>query len=93
MVGAPECRHRFASKRTIFSSLSVRRGYGLSQRRKFGHFNFKKFILYLGSAVFNQKREPFMLEYWYKEKRTPVDFRRGPLGAHFDGFGAYCISE
>src|SRR5262245_26341336 len=31
----------------------------------------------------------FMLEHWYKEKRTLVDFRRGPLGAHFDAFAAY----
>jgi integrase/recombinase XerD len=30
-----------------------------------------------------------MLELWYKEKRTLVDFRRGPLGPHFDGFAAY----
>ena len=30
-----------------------------------------------------------MLEHWYKEKRTLVDFRRGPLGPHFDGFAAY----
>ena len=30
-----------------------------------------------------------MLEYWYKEKRTLVDFRRGPLGPHFDGFANY----
>jgi site-specific recombinase XerD len=30
-----------------------------------------------------------MLEFWYKEKRTLVDFRRGPLGPHFDGFAAY----
>lgn len=29
-----------------------------------------------------------MLEYWYKEKRSLVDFRRGPLGPHFDGFAA-----
>lgn len=27
-----------------------------------------------------------MLEYFYKERRTLVDFRRGPLGPHFDGF-------
>jgi integrase/recombinase XerD len=27
-----------------------------------------------------------MLEYFYKEQRTLVDFRRGPLGSHFDGF-------
>ncbi len=26
-----------------------------------------------------------MLEYWYKERRTLVDFRRGPLGPYFDG--------
>jgi len=29
-----------------------------------------------------------MLEYWYKERRTLVDFRRGPLGPHFDGLAA-----
>jgi len=30
-----------------------------------------------------------MLEFWYKERRTLVDFRRGPLGPYFDGFAAY----
>jgi site-specific recombinase XerD len=30
-----------------------------------------------------------MLEYWYRERRTLVDFRRGPLGPHFDGLSAY----
>ena len=30
-----------------------------------------------------------MLEYWFKERRTLVDFRRGPLGPYFDGFAAY----
>jgi len=30
-----------------------------------------------------------MLEFWYKEKRTLVDFRRGPLSPYFDGFAAY----
>ena len=34
-----------------------------------------------------------MLEYWYKEKRTLVDFRRGPLGPHFDGFAARLKAE
>jgi site-specific recombinase XerD len=29
------------------------------------------------------------LEHWFKERRTVVDFRRGPLGPHFDGFAAY----
>ena len=29
-----------------------------------------------------------MLEYWYKERRTLVDFRRGPLGPYFDGLSA-----
>lgn len=29
-----------------------------------------------------------MLEYWYRERRTLVDFRRGPLGPHFDGLAA-----
>jgi len=30
-----------------------------------------------------------MLEHWYKERRTLVDFRRGPLGPYFDGFAAH----
>lgn len=30
-----------------------------------------------------------MLEFWFKDKRTLVDFRRGLLGSHFDGFAAY----
>lgn len=30
-----------------------------------------------------------MLEFWFKDKRTLVDFRRGLLGPHFDGFGAF----
>jgi integrase/recombinase XerD len=30
-----------------------------------------------------------MLEYWYKERRTLADFRRGPLGPHMDGFAAH----
>jgi len=30
-----------------------------------------------------------MLEYSFKEKRPLVDFRRGLLGVHFDGFAAY----
>jgi len=30
-----------------------------------------------------------MLEYWYKEKRTLVDFRRGPIGPYFDRFAAH----
>lgn len=34
-----------------------------------------------------------MLEYWFKEKRTLVDFRRGPLGPHFDGFAAYLKAQ
>jgi integrase/recombinase XerD len=29
------------------------------------------------------------LEYWFKERRTLIDFRRGPLGSHFDGFARY----
>mgnify|MGYP000974577608 CR=1 FL=1 len=29
-----------------------------------------------------------MLEYWYRERRTLVDFRRGPLGPYFDGLAA-----
>jgi len=34
-----------------------------------------------------------MLEYWYKEKRTLVDFRRGPLGPYFDGFAADLVAK
>ena len=30
-----------------------------------------------------------MLEDWYKEKRSILDFRRGPLGPYFDGFSDY----
>jgi hypothetical protein len=33
------------------------------------------------------------LEYWFKERRTVNDFRRGPLGSHFDGFAAYLKAE
>jgi hypothetical protein len=29
------------------------------------------------------------LEYWFKERRTLVDSRRGPLGRYFDGFAAF----
>lgn len=34
-----------------------------------------------------------MLEFWYKEKRTLADFRRGPLGPHFDGFATHLKAE
>jgi site-specific recombinase XerD len=34
-----------------------------------------------------------MLELWYKQKRTLVDFRRGPLGPFFDGFAAQLQAE
>jgi integrase/recombinase XerD len=34
-----------------------------------------------------------MLEYWYKEKRTLVDFRRGPLGPYFDGLAAHLTAK
>jgi site-specific recombinase XerD len=30
-----------------------------------------------------------MLEYWYKDRRTLLDFRRGPLGPYFDGFAVH----
>ncbi len=29
------------------------------------------------------------LEYWFRQKRTLVDFRRGPLGTYFDGFASH----
>ena len=32
------------------------------------------------------------LEYWFKERRTVSEFRRGPLGSHFDGFAA-CLAK
>lgn len=31
---------------------------------------------------------PQGLEYYYRERRSLADFRRGPLGPHFDGFAA-----
>jgi integrase/recombinase XerD len=34
-----------------------------------------------------------MLEYWYRNRRTLVDFRRGPLGPYFDGFAASLKAE
>jgi integrase/recombinase XerD len=42
----------------------------------------------------NRKNSPELLpqpglEYWFRERRTIVDFRRGPLGPHFDGFATY----
>ena len=46
-------------------------------------------VVHRGSAVSSQQRGGFMLEYWFNEKRTLVDFRRGPIGPHFDGFAAY----
>ena len=33
------------------------------------------------------------LEYWFKERRTLNDFRRGPLGSHFDRFAGYLKAE
>ena len=30
-----------------------------------------------------------MLEYWYKDRRALLDFRRGPIGKYFDGFSEY----
>ena len=30
-----------------------------------------------------------MLEYWFKDRRVMLDFRRGPLGPCFDRFAAY----
>jgi integrase/recombinase XerD len=43
-------------------------------------------MVHLVSVFFNHI---FMLESWFKEKRTLVDFRRGLLGPYFDGFAAY----
>jgi hypothetical protein len=34
-------------------------------------------------------RKVQMLEYWYKERRTLIDFRRGVLGPYFDSFAEY----
>lgn len=34
-----------------------------------------------------------MLEYWYREQRTLSDFRRGPLGPHFDAFAAHLKTQ
>jgi len=34
-----------------------------------------------------------MLETYYRAKRTLADFRRGPLGPHFDGFADYLMKR
>ena len=49
--------------------------------------NYSSFLLAPPFSTKNRHR--FMLEHWYKERRTLVDFRRGPLGPHFDGLAAY----
>ena len=45
------------------------------------------------ARVIGKTANNFMLEYWYKEKRTLVDFRRGPLGPYFDGFAADLVAK
>jgi len=58
-------------------------------RRDRNERNFKKWTVHLGSVGFNKKTaQQFMLEFWFKEKRTLVDFRRGVLGPHFGSFAA-----
>jgi len=37
--------------------------------------------------------KPPGLERWFRQRRTLVDFRRGPLGAHFDGFARLLASK
>jgi site-specific recombinase XerD len=42
--------------------------------------------------VFFQATPPG-LEHWFRQRRTLVDFRRGPLGDHFDGFSRVLASK
>lgn len=37
--------------------------------------------------------KPTGLGHWFKQRRTLVDFRRGPLGEHFDGFARLLASK
>jgi hypothetical protein len=46
---------------------------------------FKSFRSEKSAELFHQPG----LEYWFKERRTLIDFRRGPLGSYVDGFAAY----
>ena len=46
-------------------------------------------MVHLGSAGFNQKIPPILCSNSVTEKRTLVDFRRGPLGPYFDRFAAH----
>jgi len=46
---------------------------------------FKSFRSEKSAELFHQPG----LEYWFKERRTFIDFRRGPLGSYADGFAAY----
>jgi len=54
---------------------------------------FKPFCVQVSLNLAAGKTLIFMLEYWFNEKRTLVDFRRGPLGPHFDGFAAHLKSK
>jgi hypothetical protein len=45
---------------------------------------FKSFRSEKSAAPFHQPG----LEYWFKERRTFIDFRPGPLGSYVDGFAA-----
>ena len=48
---------------------------------------FKSFRSEKSAELFHQPG--LDLEYWFKERRTLIDFRRGPLGSYVDGFAAY----
>ena len=66
----------------FFLGGKISKGGTLSGNR----FKPKRSMVHLVPVFFNNI---FMLEYWFKDKRTLVDFRRGLLGSHFDGFAAY----
>jgi hypothetical protein len=46
---------------------------------------FKSFRSQKSAQLFHQPG----LEYWFKERRTLIDFRHGPLESYVDGFAAY----
>jgi integrase/recombinase XerD len=43
-------------------------------------------VLFFYLQIFRKKGDNAMLEHWYTERRTLVDFRRGPIGPYFDDF-------
>src|SRR5262249_58846399 len=72
-----ECIVRISRSSDAIASLVAKRLNQQRGRTLFGSgFKPKGLIVHLASVFFNNN---FMLESWFKEKRTLVDFRRGLL--------------